>query len=230
VRRGQTLFIDADDTLWENNIYYERVIDRFCALLAAQGRPAAMARQRLAEIERVRTKAHGYGVENFHGSLRLACRELLAPAEPAAELAELARLCAALARRTPVLLDGVEPTLRHLSGRHRLILFTKGDRDDQLRKLHRAGVGGYFHQVDVVREKDTDAYHDAVNRHGLCPDHVWMVGNSPRSDVKPAIEAGLGAVFIPHHATWELEHGEVPAACDGRLLVLERFEDLQEYF
>jgi putative hydrolase of the HAD superfamily len=139
-------------------------------------------------------------------------------------------LCAALGRQSPVLLPGVAGTLRELAGRHRLILFTKGDIDDQLAKVQRSGIRTYLHQIDVVREKDVDTYRDAVARHGITPRQAWMIGNSPRSDILPAIEAGLGAVFIPHANTWELEHDELPSGGHARLLVLDRFSDLLEHF
>jgi putative hydrolase of the HAD superfamily len=138
-------------------------------------------------------------------------------------------LCADMARQALTLLPEVADTVRELAGRHRTILFTKGDLDDQVDKLQRSGLTRYLHRVDVVREKDADAYRQAITRHGLRPRRSWMIGNSPRSDVLPALEAGLGAVFIPHDATWELEQDEVPAP-HGRLLVLSRFADLLQHF
>jgi putative hydrolase of the HAD superfamily len=230
MRIGQTLFVDADDTLWENNIHFERVIQAFCQMAERRGRCGEKARQTLYAIERVRTRVNGYGVKNFHASLCAACSEVLGPDDHAVELAELAELCAALTRESLTLLPAVRETLRELSGRHRLILLTKGDLDDQWGKLQRSGLRPYFHQIDVVREKDVDAYYDALVRHGVRPQRAWMVGNSPRSDVLPALEAGLGAVFIPHPVTWELEQGELPANPAARLLRLARFDELIDYF
>ena len=230
-RHGLTLLIDADDTLWENNIYFEEVIDAFCGLIEARGGSREAAREALYAIERVRTRTNGYGVKNFHGSLRQTCCELLGD-DHATEVAEIEKLCASLARRRVAILPEVEETLRELSGRHRMILFTKGDLDDQLQKVQRSGLGRYFHRVDVVREKDTGSYVDAAMRHGFRADAAWMVGNSPKSDILPALDAGLGAVFIPHERTWELERGELPPVegLDGRLLVLDRFGDLTDHF
>jgi putative hydrolase of the HAD superfamily len=230
MRSALTLLIDADDTLWENNIHFERVVEAFCALIEARGHARQAARDTLNEIERVRTKVNGYGVKNFQQSLHLACGQLIGPADHAHELRVLEELCATIGRETIRLLPGVRETLKELSGRHRLILFTKGDLDDQTDKVQRSGVREYLHRVDVVREKDVDTYRDAVTRHGLRPDTAWMVGNSPKSDIVPALEAGLGAVYIPHEATWELELGDLPADTNGRLLVLDRFEDLTKHF
>jgi putative hydrolase of the HAD superfamily len=230
LRRGLTLFIDADDTLWENNVYFERVIDAFCDLVAGCGHPHEHVRETLYAVERLRTRINGYGVNNFHGSLREVSDRLLGADDAERARAALSVWCAELTRESVTPLPGVRSTLRDLCGRHRLILFTKGDPDDQWQKVRRSGLRPYLHEVDVVREKDVDAYRDAIVRHGVRPARTWMVGNSPRSDIAPALEAGLGAVFIPHAATWELEKAVVPGAGTDRFLVLERFSDLVEHF
>lgn len=227
--RAQTLFIDADDTLWENNVFFERVVAEYCRLVAEHGIPADRATDTLLAIERVRTKSHGYGIDNFARALRQACRDLLGDEhEPqAAVLDELAR---AIRRERMTLLPGVAATLRALGARHRVVLMTKGDRDDQLGKLQRSGLGHLLHEVDVVREKDEATYRDALRRHGARPEMAWMVGNSPKSDILPALAAGLGAVFVPHEATWSLELTELPSAGHPRLVVLGRFEELASVF
>lgn len=230
MRKSQSLLIDADDTLWENNIYFEEVIDAYCGLLELRGFDRKTARRTLSAIEHVSTKTSGYGIRNFHTSLCEACVKLLGSSGATSELDELSTLCDRLERRAIHLLPGVADTLRDLSGRHRIILFTKGDLDDQIDKVQRSGLRRYVHQVDVVREKDADTYRDAVGRHGLKPVSTWMIGNSPRSDILPALEAGLGAVFIPHRITWELERGELPSTGAARLLVLEEFEQLAFHF
>lgn len=228
-RRGLTLLVDADDTLWENNIYFERVIERYTRLMAAAGHEARVARDVLYDIERVRTKIDGYGIQNFRASIQEAVGRLLGGDEAGRVGVALDRACAALAWEVPHVLEGVAPTLRTLSARHRLILFTKGDLDDQMGKLRRAGLSRYFHQVDVVREKDAATYREALERHAIRPSEAWMVGNSPRSDILPALACGLGAVFIPHAVTWALEQCEIPDAAD-RLLRLDAFSALTDHF
>lgn len=226
---GLTLFIDADDTLWENNIHFDDVVRVYCDLVEARGVDRALAWEVLLQIERRRTKTHGYGIACFRASLHEACATLLG-AEVAREQAALTRACRRLARVPITLLDDVIATLRELAGRHRVILLTKGDRDDQLSKLTRSPVGPCFHEVDVVGEKDRATYDDARHRFGVRDGAGWMVGNSPKSDIAPALEAGLGAVFIPHRHTWILEQADLPPGDNGRLLVLERFGQLREHF
>jgi len=228
--RGLTLLIDADDTLWENNIYFDEVVAGYVALVERHGRPADDARAKLLEIERERTKRFGYGVDNFRLSLEAACAHLLADCDHAGELSAIQELCWGLRRRAILLLPGVDETLRTLAGRHRLILVTKGDHDDQLAKVARSGLRSRFHEVDVVAEKDPETYRDLIRRHGVDPARTWMIGNSPKSDILPALEASLRAVFIPHAATWTLELQDLPPLDDGRLLIVDRFADLLRHF
>jgi putative hydrolase of the HAD superfamily len=228
--RGCTLFVDADDTLWENNIYFDAVVAQYVALVGTHGCTPEHALERLYDIERARTRQFGYGVTNFQSSLEAACRLLLEGRDWSREADTIRDLCAGLRRRAAAVLPGVSETLRVLAGRHRVILFTKGDLDDQLAKVLRSGLGALLHQVDVVIEKDHTAYLDAVSRHGAEPGRTWMIGNSPKSDVLPALEAGLGAVFIPHAATWALELTEIPDPRHARLTILGRFSDLLDHF
>jgi putative hydrolase of the HAD superfamily len=228
--RGLTLLIDADDTLWENNIYFEEVVACYIDLVARHGHSAEDARATLLAIEHRRTKEFGYGIDNFRHSLDAACHQLLNGREYLRDLVLFEELCFVLRRRPIALLPAVDETLRELGGRHRLILLTKGDADDQLSKVVRSGIRGRFHAVDVVAEKDAGTYDDVIHRHGVDRARTWMVGNSPKSDVLPALAVGLRVVFIPHAATWTLELQELPPVDAGRLLVLERFADLTRHF
>jgi len=228
------LLIDADDTLWENNIYFEAVVADYLALTGRHGCPPEQARAKLIEVERERVGRFGYGIANFQASLELACRSLVAPAETggsaSVDTGPIAALCASLRRRAGTHLAEVAATLRSLAGRHRIVLLTKGDGDDQLGKVARSGLRRHLHQVDVVPEKDPSAYRDVLRRHGAAPERSWMIGNSPKSDILPALAAGLGAVFVPHPATWTLELAELPAPHTPRYIVLDRFRDLLDRF
>jgi putative hydrolase of the HAD superfamily len=227
--RGLTLFVDADDTLWENNIYFEAVVADYLALTTRHGCAPEQARARLIEVERERVGRFGYGISNFQASLELACRSVVGETS-ALDTGPIAGLCASLRRRAGTHLAEVATTLRSLAGRHRVVLLTKGDGDDQMGKVARSGLRRHLHQVDVVPEKDVPAYRDVLRRHGAAPERSWMIGNSPKSDILPALGAGLGAVFVPHPATWTLELADLPAPHTPRYIVLDRFRDLLGFF
>ena len=108
-------------------------------------------------------------------------------------------------------------------------LFTKGDPEEQRLKIDRSGLGRYFQHTAIVKEKNEPAYRQLAAERGFQPERTWMIGNSPKSDINPALAAGLNAVFVPHARTWSLEHEEVPES-HPRLLRVERIRDLQSHF
>lgn len=228
---GQTLLIDADDTLWENNIYFERAIAAFISYLNHHEYSPAEVRQALNAVERETILAHGYGLSSFTRSL-VDCFERLSPHPVTEEKRErVLGFARAIAEQEIELLPGVEATLAELATRHRLILMTKGDEAEQADKLARSGLASHFSAVEIVAEKNPAAYHDVMTRRELKPHSTWMIGNSPKSDINPALAAGLHAVFLFHKDTWILEHAEVEAAPPGqRLIELDSFAKLCAIF
>jgi putative hydrolase of the HAD superfamily len=200
-----TLIIDADDTLWENNIYYEQCIAAFVELMVAQGLGREEAERSVDAVERERIPQVGYAPEEFARSLLIAyqrlCRSYDRPVEDEVSNA-VWEIGQAVIEYPIVLLDGVTETLARLSGRFRLLLLTKGDREAQESKVARSGLGHLFDGVHIVPEKDAEVIRGLVAEYGLHPERTWMVGNSPRSDINPALEAGIGAIYVPHPNTW----------------------------
>jgi putative hydrolase of the HAD superfamily len=226
VQTGLTLFVDADDTLWENNVYFDSVISRTATRLSEYGVSTERTREALLTIERQRTRAHGYGSLNFGASLEVLC-EHVGVTDALEDLRPFLRAeIASLRRKRMEILPDVPETLAYLRRRHRLVLFTKGNHDEQWDKVVRSGLRDLFHQVDVVREKDEAAYRDAARRLGVRADDAWMIGNSPKSDVLPARAAGFGAVFVPHPGTWVLELADMPGTCDPGTLRIDQFREL----
>jgi putative hydrolase of the HAD superfamily len=223
------LIVDADDTLWENNIYFEQAFQEFVDFLGHSSLNAREIRTVLDEIEEANSKIHGYGSLNFGRNLR-QCYQHLAEREVCQEDLKTVMGFAERILECPMeVIEGVPETLEYLSLRHDLTLFTKGHPDEQKLKVDRSGLGAFFHHTAIVKEKDPAAYRRLVEERSMDPDHSWMIGNSPKSDVNPALEAGLNAVFVPHAHTWVLEKQEIRPG-KGRLLVVERFADLQAHF
>jgi putative hydrolase of the HAD superfamily len=228
---GQTLLIDADDTLWENNIYFERAIAAFIGFLDHRDYSPAKVRQTLNNVERDNILAHGYGLSSFTRSL-VDCFERLSTEPVTEEKRERVRgFARTIAEQEIELLPGVAETLADLATRHRLILMTKGNRAEQADKLARSGLAEHFSAVEIVAEKDPPTYQAVIARHELTPHTSWMIGNSPKSDINPALAAGLHAVFLFHKDTWVLEHAEVAIAPEGQNLIeLDAFVKLRELF
>jgi len=228
---GQTLLIDADDTLWENNIYFERAIAAFISFLDHHEYTPEEVRDALNAVERETILEHGYGISSFTRSL-VTCFERLSPVPVTEEKAQRIRgFARSIAEQEIELLPGVAATLAELASRHHLILMTKGNQAEQADKLARSGLSGLFSAVEIVQEKDPATYRAVIARHELTPHTSWMIGNSPKSDINPALAAGLHAVFLFHQHTWELEHSTLDPAPEGQhLLELDSFAKLCDLF
>lgn len=228
-REPQHLIFDADDTLWENNIYFEEAFDRFCDYLAHSHMTPQQIRAVLDEIETTNAKIHGYGSKNFARNLAECLKHLAERRISDADIEKVGEFAHAILKKPMELLSGVEQTVAELSSRHDLTIFTKGDSEEQRLKIDRSNLGQYFAHAAIVKEKHAPAYLELVERRGFDPARTWMIGNSPKSDINPALAAGLRAVYVPHPRTWSLENEEVPDA-HPRLLRIERIGELVEYF
>jgi putative hydrolase of the HAD superfamily len=228
-KNRQSLIFDADDTLWENNIYFEEAFDRFCHYLSHSSLTPAQVRAVLDEIEIANTKIHGYGSKNFGVNMKTCLHHLAERDIGAADLDKVDEFVHAILEKPMELLEGVEETVAKLSERHTLTIFTKGDKDEQQIKVDRSGIAKYFRHTAIVKEKDRESYLRLAEDHGFDHRHTWMIGNSPKSDINPALAAGLNAVYVPHPRTWGLEKEEVPEN-HPRLLRVERIAELAGYF
>ncbi len=228
----QTFLIDADDTLWENNIYFERAIAKFISFLNHREYTPEQVREKLNDVERSCIVKHGYGMQSFANAL-VDTFECLSVAPVTPELHETIRSFAfEIAEHPMEIIAGVPETLAHLSQRHHLILMTKGAPSEQMAKVERSGLMDYFSACEVVADKNAVAYRQVSEKYGLDQSATWMVGNSPKSDINPALLAGLHAIFVPHDNTWILEHEEValPPSPQQKLLQITRFSELRQHF
>ena len=227
----QYLLIDADDTLWENNIYFERAIADFISFLNHHERSPDEVREILNDVERSCILQHGYGLHSFtHALVKTFEHFSVEPLTPALH-DTIHGFAHTIAQQPIQLLPGVEDTLSVLSKRHDLLLVTKGDLMEQSGKIERSGLRKHFVYVEVVAEKNEPTYASVIAKHELNPQRTWMVGNSPKSDINPALRAGINAVFVPHDDTWVLEHEEImPAPLQQQLLVLKSFQELTLHF
>ena len=227
----QTLLFDADDTLWENNIYFERAIAAFISYLDHRVHTNEEVREHLNLCERATIAEYGYGLQSFRRSL-VACFEQLTDTEITPEKhARIVAFTESISMAEIELLPKVAETLKDLSQRHRCILVTKGNLEEQTDKLERSGLKPFFSAVEVLVEKKESAYRELTSRHACHPGSTWMIGNSPRSDINPALAAGLNAIFVPHDFTWVLEHEVVDAPPAGQILLeLSSFSNLLQKF
>jgi putative hydrolase of the HAD superfamily len=200
--------LDADDTLWSHEAYFQDAARRYHALLAPFADPADTA-ARLDVIEDRNLHIYGYGVKGFALSMLETALEIAGDKLPAATVREILAIGRELMRHPIAPFPGVAETLPKLAERARLVLVTKGDLFHQEAKLATSGLGDHFAGVEIVSEKNAATYTRVFARYGLA-DQAVMVGNSLRSDIWPALEAGAFAVHIPHEVEWARERAETP--------------------
>ena len=229
ITQRQHLIFDADDTLWENNIYFEQAFDEFCNYLNHSSLTPQEIRDILDEIEIANAKIHGYGAVNFGRNLSQCYLRLAERAVEDHDLERVKAFALQILAQEIELMPGVAETLPFLAERHELTMCTKGNTEEQNRKIDNSGLRPLFAHCAVVKEKNRQTYLDLADVRGFDLAHTWMIGNSPKSDINPALEAGMRAVFVPHQRTWSLEREEIRDP-GHRLLVVERFSDLARVF
>ena len=205
-----TVALDADDTLWHNESIFHLTQQKYFALLKDYGDADHMM-ARLLEVERKNLALYGYGVKGFTLSMIETAIDLTRGAVPARTIQEIMDLGRDMLEHPVEPLPGVAETLAELHGKVRLVMITKGDLLNQEQKLARSGLGEKFDAIEIVSEKDADTYRRIARRHSIAVDDAVMIGNSLKSDVLPALEAGLWGIHIPYHITWAHERAEPPA-------------------
>ncbi len=226
------IIFDADDTLWENNIYYVQASNDFFNLIENSGFSREEVVQAFDELELKVVRERGYGSHNFVYILEKLFRQFDRRSKTKLNkkrLSEIIGRFTAHPVNKPNLFEQVIETLKYLKNRYHLYILTKGEYSEQEGKIIRAGVAGLVEKYFILAEKNDRAYRQLIKENGWKPEETCMVGNSPKSDINPALRAGMYAIYIPYSDTWKLD--DEPIEDDnGKLLVLERFSDLKKVF
>ena len=204
-----TIGFDADDTLWQNEQFFRMTERQFTELLADFAEADHLS-ERLLQAERRNLGHYGFGIKGFTLSMIETAIEVTDGKVPSRVIADILDAGREMLRHPVETLPHARETLMALAGSHRLVLITKGDLFDQERKVAASGLGDLLDAVEIVSDKKADIYRTLFARHGDGPEHAMMVGNSLKSDVVPALDAGSFAVHVPHELTWALEHAEEP--------------------
>ncbi len=210
MRRVTTIGFDADDTLWQNEQFFRLTERRFAELLSDHGDHDAISARLLAAEKRNLGK-YGFGIKGFTLSMIETAIEVTDDKVPASVIRQILEAGRDMLEHPVETLPHVPETLAALAGQYRIVLVTKGDLFDQERKLAQSGLGEFFDAVEIVSDKTRSTYERVFARHGDGPKRAMMVGNSLKSDIVPAIDAGSWGVFVPHELTWVLEHVEAPS-------------------
>lgn len=227
LRTHQTLIFDADDTLWECNTYFEQAIHRFIDFLHAEHLSRENIREVLDNFERI----NGYGARAFAKSMVETYRELAPENDPGDE-EKIEELGLGILEQDMETIPGVNETLIGLRPHHKLILFTKGDEEEQQIKINRSPLSGYFEHHVIKDDKTVETYREIIEGLNLDGETTWMIGNSMRSDILPALDAGVSAIYVPNPHTWHMENTEFThnAVWPGTFLELGKITEITDHF
>ncbi len=204
------LCIDADDTLWHNMRHFHATQDALVRMLEPFA-DAGIARSAIEACEIRNLKLYGYGAKAFTLSMIETALELGGDDVPASVIREILEAGKALHAHPVELFDGIEETLRALAGRAKLVMVTKGDLFHQEAKLAASGLGDHFSGIEIVSDKRPATFARIFGRYGAAADRSLMAGDSMRSDILPALEAGAWAAYIPQPLAWSHEQRPAPA-------------------
>jgi len=192
---------DADDTLWHNEYLYQRMRDEFTQLYSSEFDPQ-FVEQKINQDEIGNLKYYGYGIKSFILSLIEAAVELSDGRVDAGKIQHIINFGKEMLRAEVPLFEQAEGVLIELSQDYDLMMVTKGESFEQMRKVRRSGLAGYFRYIEVVGEKSKETYLELLGKYRFEPSRFLMIGNSLRSDVNPVLEIGGQAVLIPYDQTW----------------------------
>jgi putative hydrolase of the HAD superfamily len=223
-QRLTTIGFDADDTLWQNERFFRMTEQRFAEMLSDHAEPGHLS-ERLLEAEKRNLRLYGFGIKGFTLSMIETAIEVTEGRVPASTIERILSAGREMLSHPVETLPGVRETLERIAGTHRILLITKGDLFDQERKLAQSGLGELFDGVEIVSDKTRATYDRIFARHGDGAERAMMVGNSLKSDVVPAIEAGGWGVHVPHELTWVLEH-VAPPTDHPRFRAIDQLDEL----
>jgi putative hydrolase of the HAD superfamily len=226
---GVTLLFDGDDTLWDNNVHFERAIEAWLDAVAWGPWDRDACRDELDRVEESNFEHGSVGTAAFGEHLRIAAAAIVPPDRLAGANAVVDTILGVMGSTSVALLDGVADTLSELARRFPLSLVTRGDPAEQWAKIDGSGLRDLFTHIAVVPTKVPATYRELVTRWSLDPARTWMIGNSPRSDILPARAAGLRAVLVTHASSWRLEIVDLDRADEG-VTAITRFDELLGLF
>lgn len=219
---------DADDTLWESEISYVTTKNECARLLSAYA-PLEQVTADLDVIETQNVELYGYGFKSFTLSMIETALQVSKGQVQASLIGQILEMAKQVLLAEITLREGAEEVLRELRGQcpqYSLFLITKGELFEQQRKIQNSGLRGYFHHIEVVPDKTSEAYLRLLKMHNIPPEQFLMVGNSLRSDILPVVSIQGWAALVPHPLTWSHETTPGKEIPEGRWFEIARLSDL----
>ena len=221
-----TIFVDADDTLWENERYFRAAEAKFIELLADYTSPEGV-QDMLWRKQEDNIPLFGYGSKTYMIGMADAAMDLCGGNLPEGIYYGIKKIITDLAFHKLEIIEGVVETLEALQGKYRLIVATKGDLTEQMGKFRISGLAKYFHHCEVMENKDEKNYLELAAKHDLDPSQMLMIGNSVKSDIAPVVNIGGAAIHTPHEIVWVHEMMDMPES--DRIIEVRTIKEILDY-
>jgi len=221
-----TIFVDADDTLWENERYFRNAEAQFTELMKDYTEPEGV-QQMLWQKQEENIPLFGYGSKTYLIGMTDAAMDLCGGHLPDNIYYGIKKIITDLAFHKLEIIDGVVETLEALQGRYKLIVATKGDLTEQMGKFRISGLAKYFHHCEVMENKDETNYLELCTKNDIDPSRLLMIGNSVKSDIAPVVGIGGTAIHIPHEVVWVHEMMDMPES--ERIIEVQGIRDIVSY-
>ncbi len=232
INQVKHLIFDADDTLWENNIYYIRAAEDLVRLIQESGEADSKIESDFQVLEREVVRTMGYGSQNYIFILKTLFDRYRQKLNDHSHPEQFKKICDAFnehIKLPPGIFPRVGETLGQLREKYHLYVLTKGNIKEQWRKLEKSNLLQYFEEAFVKPEKDIETYQQLIKKNNWIPAKTCMIGNSPKSDINPALKTGLWAVYIPYDHTWVLDD-EPLTQNHSRLKTIKSFPEIRSIF
>ena len=221
-----TIFFDADDTLWENELFFREAEAQFIRLLEDYTTPEGVQHM-LWQKQEDNIPLFGYGSKTYMIGMTDAALDLCGGHLPEHIYYGVKKIVTDLAFHEFRLIDGVIETLEALQDSYNLVVATKGDVTEQMFKYRRSGLDRYFHHCEVMENKDEKNYLELAAKHDIEPDKLLMIGNSVKSDIAPVVNIGGWAINVPHEIVWVHEMMDMPES--DRIIVVQDIREVLDY-
>ncbi|KKI92824.1 HAD family hydrolase [Bacillus sp. SA1-12] len=231
----QNILFNLDDTLSFCNRYFSQVIDEFAELMTTwfESVNKEEIKQKQLQIDIAAISQHGLKSERFPesfvGTYNHFC-DITGKVKKKDEIHYLRELGFKVFQIPVEPIPFMSETLQRLKEEgHELYLHTGGDEANQRRKIAQLELTTYFeHRIFISEHKDTTALSDILKTIKANPKVTWMVGNSLRTDIVPALEMNIHAIYIPAESEWQYNVVDVNVDHSSAYLTVNSLQEVPD--
>lgn len=236
-----TLIFDLDDTLLgatfpdgsvrPTSAVYDDAINRFVAFMQAKGFDGETARIHQHNIDMEMAHRLGFGDKSrFAESMVMVYNGMAKWTRAEDDQDAIRAIGMSVFTEYPYApLEGALDVLNTLQRYYEIVIVTKGEYEEQHRKLDESGIGSFMDSAIVCSHKNEADWADVFRTLALSPESIeesWAIGNSAKADVNPLLPHGYNGLHVVDKNGWAFEHAELGSPLPGR--VAHSISDISE--